>query len=155
MMNYSCIMKILHEYQNGNTNVKIYEDGTKIREWPDGEPSIVEYPESCDLKITNWCDMNSICLYCFLPGQKVKTENGDKNIESIVEGERVFSFNGENKELKTVDKLFKRKIDEDIFVLEMDDGSVIKLTGNHRVYTQRGLIRADMLTEFDIIESFE
>lgn len=57
-------MKILHQYQNGNTKVTLYDDGTKIREWPDGEESIVDLPESVDLKITNWCNMSSICKYC-------------------------------------------------------------------------------------------
>lgn len=147
-------MKLLHQYQNGNTKVEIYEDGTKIREWPDGENSIVEYPESCDLKITNWCDMNSVCVYCFLPGQKVKMENRTKAIEDIIEGDIVFSFGGVGEELKPVEKLFKRKINEEIFVLELEDGSILKLTGNHKVYTDRGLIRADMLTEDDSLFSF-
>lgn len=47
-------------YQNGNTIVSILEDGTKIREY-EGLPEIV-YPESIDVKITNYCDMG--CLYC-------------------------------------------------------------------------------------------
>ena len=57
-------MEIIHQYQNGNTQVTLYEDGTKIREWPDGEESVVDLPESTDFKITNWCDMAPICKYC-------------------------------------------------------------------------------------------
>lgn len=56
--------KVLHKYKNGNVDVTIHEDGTKIREWPDGEIPNVEYPESCDLKITQYCDMAKICVYC-------------------------------------------------------------------------------------------
>lgn len=47
-------------YQNGNTTVTILEDGTKTRSW-EGIPKIV-HPESIDVKITNFCDMN--CSYC-------------------------------------------------------------------------------------------
>lgn len=55
---------LLHHYKNGNVDVKIYENGTKVREWPDGEKPVSEYPESADVKITGWCDMSHICKYC-------------------------------------------------------------------------------------------
>jgi MoaA/NifB/PqqE/SkfB family radical SAM enzyme len=74
---------LLHEYQNGNVLVKIYEDGTKIREWPDGESPISEYPESCDLKITQYCDMDAICVYCHEMSNK-QGQHGDLDaIDSI------------------------------------------------------------------------
>ncbi len=47
-------MNLLHDWINGNVNVKIFDDGTKIREY-DGIPD-PEYPETIDMKITNWCD---------------------------------------------------------------------------------------------------
>lgn len=47
-------------YRNGNVSVSIAGDGTKIREWT-GEPKLV-HPESIDVKITNYCDMN--CAWC-------------------------------------------------------------------------------------------
>lgn len=56
--------KLLYKYKNGNVDVEIYDDGTKIREWPDGEEAWSEYPESCDLKITQYCNMSSVCGYC-------------------------------------------------------------------------------------------
>jgi hypothetical protein len=52
------------EYKNGNVNVSLYGDGTKIREWPDGEMPRAELPESFDLKITQYCDMDAVCVYC-------------------------------------------------------------------------------------------
>jgi hypothetical protein len=48
------------EYKNGNTFVKIMNDGTKIREY-EGTPNI-SHPESIDVKITNYCDNG--CRYC-------------------------------------------------------------------------------------------
>ena len=52
----------LAEYQNGNCHVTICADGTKVREWPDGETPTPEFPESIDLKITNKCDKG--CAFC-------------------------------------------------------------------------------------------
>lgn len=71
-------MKLLHKYQNGNVNVEIYDNGTKIREWPDNEEPNVAYPESCDLKITQFCDLDSICVYCHEMSNK-KGQHGDLN----------------------------------------------------------------------------
>jgi len=53
-------MNILHSYQNGNTRVCLYEDGTKERTF-DGTPSPT-HPESIDVKISNYCDIG--CNFC-------------------------------------------------------------------------------------------
>ncbi len=55
-------MKLLGKYQNGNYTVRIFDDGTKIRETK-AEVFIPIFPESIDLKITNYCDMG--CLHCY------------------------------------------------------------------------------------------
>lgn len=54
-------MNLIGSYKNGNYNVHIFEDGTKVRENKQDffKP---EFPESFDLKITNKCDRG--CLYC-------------------------------------------------------------------------------------------
>lgn len=52
--------EILYTYQNGQTCVTIFSDGTKIRNIEQG--SIPCFPESIDVKITNWCDAG--CSYC-------------------------------------------------------------------------------------------
>lgn len=70
---------LLHRYKNGNVNVEIYSDGTKIREWPDGEKPVSEYPESCDLKITQYCDMDSVCVYCHEMSNKLG-QHGDLDV---------------------------------------------------------------------------
>jgi len=51
---------ILVKYKNGNTDVTILKDGTKIREFEDFPQ--IEHPESLDVKITNYCDLG--CSYC-------------------------------------------------------------------------------------------
>lgn len=54
-------MKLLGKYKNGNYNVMIFEDGTKIR-MNKLDNLVPEFPENIDLKITNYCDMN--CPMC-------------------------------------------------------------------------------------------
>lgn len=53
---------ILRAYTNGNTEVTLYYDGTKSRRWPSGEAPTPVFPESVDLKVTDWCDAG--CAYC-------------------------------------------------------------------------------------------
>lgn len=65
-------MEILAEYTNGNTDVKIFSDGTKIRSY-ENTPKIV-HPESIDIKITDYCDMG--CLYCH-ESSTVSGKHGD------------------------------------------------------------------------------
>jgi len=53
-------MTIINSYQNGNCLVTLYSDGTKTREYED--VALPVYPESLDVKITNWCD--AACAWC-------------------------------------------------------------------------------------------
>ena len=54
---------LLYQYKNGNYNVELFSDGTKIRRW-DGniKNPQANFPESIDLKITNKCDLG--CEFC-------------------------------------------------------------------------------------------
>ncbi len=54
------MFNILAEYNNGNTFVQVYEDGTKVRQY--AEIAVPAFPESIDVKITDYCDMG--CSYC-------------------------------------------------------------------------------------------
>lgn len=54
-------MKLLYQYKNGNYIVKIYDDGTKVR-YSNDDDFKPNFPESIDLKITNYCDQN--CPMC-------------------------------------------------------------------------------------------
>lgn len=60
-------MKCIGEYQNGNYTVKIYDDGTKIRE---NNLDFFEsaFPENIDIKITNRCNIGcKMCHECSTP----------------------------------------------------------------------------------------
>lgn len=53
--------KELHTYKNGNYQVTLFDDGTKIRETEESEFKSL-FPESIDCKITNKC--NAKCSFC-------------------------------------------------------------------------------------------
>jgi len=54
-------MELLANYKNGNYTVKLYDDGTKVKE-NDLDFFEADFPESFDCKITNWCDQG--CPMC-------------------------------------------------------------------------------------------
>lgn len=54
-------MELLAQYRNGNYDVKLYEDGTKELVTED-DSFIASFPDSIDLKITDYCDLN--CPMC-------------------------------------------------------------------------------------------
>ena len=71
-------------YKNGNCIVTLQEDGTKIREWPDGEMPTPCVPESIDLKITNSCDLG--CPWCHESSIKNDAHAKTQHIRQIVNG---------------------------------------------------------------------
>lgn len=71
--------------------------------------------------------------WCLLPGQKIITNNGTKNIEDIKSGDKVLTHTGR---FKKVTQLLSRKIDEEISVIKAyNTNKEIKLTKNHQVYS--------------------
>lgn len=70
--------KIIANYTNGGTSVTIYKDGTKVRNMISDK--VVEFPESIDVKITNYCDLN--CKYCH---ENSTIEGVHCNINSLLE----------------------------------------------------------------------
>ncbi len=54
--------ELIGEYKNGNYNVRIYSDGTKIRETEEDE-FIPEFPESMDVCISTLC--HNKCGFCY------------------------------------------------------------------------------------------
>ena len=70
-------MELLQKYKNGNVDVEIYTDGTKIQEWEgDYKDAKPEFPNSMDVKITNYCDLN--CPFCH-EESTTKGKHGDLN----------------------------------------------------------------------------
>jgi hypothetical protein len=146
-------MTTINTYRNGNTTVTLLSDGTKIREY-EGTP-VVTHPESIDVKITDYCDMG--CSYCFLPDSMVLTPNGNTRIDEINIGDTVYSRNLENleNEVKVVSNLFTKEINEEIVIIELENGKFIKCTDNHEILTEnRGWVKAMDLSVIDTLCNF-
>jgi intein/homing endonuclease len=130
------------------------DDGTKIRRTDDDE-FIPSFAENVDVKITSNCRIG--CNFCLTGDTLIETSNGPKKISEIEKGDIVYSFNCLNNEfqLKPVDMTFCRVYEGDLIEIEIEDGSSIKCTPNHKLYTiNRGWIKAENLTENDDILIF-
>lgn len=122
------------KYRNGNVDVTIKEDGTKVREW-EGEPLVI-HPETIDVKITNYCDAG--CPFCFPSGTKIlMSDYTQKNIEDIKIGDEVIGFDEYPDKTRKIHKtivtnLYSRK--SELIEILTSDGRVIT-TPNHPFLT--------------------
>jgi hypothetical protein len=102
-------------------------------------------------------DLESVLNECLVPGTKILTRKGKnnfcyQNVEDVCVGTKVWTHNGR---LKPVIETMSREVDEDLVVLYLSNDEVIKLTGNHSVYTKAGWKRADKLVLDDILMTFK
>jgi hypothetical protein len=90
-------MDKIAEYRNGNVDITIFDDGTKIMEFDEKNPVIFDFPTSIDIKITNWCDKN--CRFCH-EKSTVDGKHGDldalKIVLSELSGSQEFACGGGN-----------------------------------------------------------
>lgn len=71
-------MEEIAKYKNGNCTITLMSDGTKIREYKN-KPKVL-FPESIDIKITDYCDMG--CAYC----HESSTKKGkDGNLDKLLD----------------------------------------------------------------------
>jgi hypothetical protein len=95
---------------------------------------------------------------CFHEDTKILTKNGEKKIKDILPGEIIINWS-ENEQKFKEDVVVKQHVNltnsrsEKMLELEMDDGSILKVTANHKFLTDRGWVRADELTFYDNIIS--
>lgn len=136
------------QYWNGNGYCELNKkDGTMITTvLNDDEDFKPEFPLNCDVNISNNCRIK--CAFCLTKDAKLFIDNKYVSINNIKEGDIVNSFNLVSRELeqKKVTHLFQRDYEGELIELYTDTGDILKLTPNHKVYTQRGYIRADELT---------
>jgi hypothetical protein len=94
-------------------------------------------------------------LICIAKGQLITTKRGKIPIENVIVSDVVLSYNETTKTIEwkpvtNISKTIKKKIIE----LETSQG-ILRLTPEHRVFTQRGWIEAEKLTADDILHSYE
>jgi hypothetical protein len=89
---------------------------------------------------------------CFSGEMRVLTTSGYVPIKEIKVGDSIVNYSENDGEFKidTVVKTHKNLVhgmDEKMYEMEMDDGTKIHVTGNHKFLTTSGWVRADELTE--------
>ena len=138
--------------RNGNYIKAIdLKTGTLIK-YNKEDSLIPEYPDSMDVKITNKCDKG--CKFCLFPSTKLIKEGEIKvEIKDVKINDHILSFNHLTNipEFKKVLTKFERDYEGEIFEIETVNGEKIYCTPNHKLFTQRGYIRADELKDSDLI----
>lgn len=98
---------------------------------------------------------------CLRKNTLISTDRGLKKIQNIQIGDMVKSYNVENNiieykpVLNTWKNLYKSNSYQYFLKIELENGNIIQVTPNHKVYTQRGYVRADELTHDDDIVSID
>jgi len=104
-------------------------------------------------------DVTAIIVDECLDGETlVTTPNGKKEIKSLKPGDKIYSFNEstnspEEDEIVKLHKNLLKSRTADMYEIELDDGNVLHITGNHKVLTQRGWVEVEKLTLDDEIKS--
>ena len=107
-------MNLLAKYKNGNYNVKLYDDGTKIR-YNDLDNLTPEFAESMDVTITTVCDGG--CEYCYL-GCTTKGKHADLNnpiLETVHAGTEM-AINANDCSHPQLDKFLERMKNKGVIV---------------------------------------
>lgn len=94
---------------------------------------------------------------CLKPGQLISTINGHTAIENIKAGDLVLSFNTDKKineykkVIQTYKNIYKSTHYNEYIEITLENDTTITVTPNHKIYTDRGIIRADNLNQNDNI----
>lgn len=109
-------------------------------------------------KVVNGFDM-IIVDECLDENTMILMEDGtQKRIKDVKASDRVISYNTitgtfEHDEVEKLHTNLSISSQEKMYRLEFDDGTVLDVTGNHKILTTRGYVRADELTFEDTIIS--
>jgi hypothetical protein len=136
----------------------IYCNGKTLRVPLDARKPIteLEYPEFLDVKITSYC--TGACPWCAPSGTTISTTEGSVNIESLVMDQPILTKERNGPagwpigllHQQKVDQLHERDYDDELVVISLENGEELRLTPNHRVFTQnRGWVEAGELLEDD------
>ena len=94
---------------------------------------------------------------CLRSNTLITTDKGYKKIQDIEVGDMVMSYNSNThkEELKPVINTWKNLIKSNSYTyfleIVLENGSIIQVTPNHKIYTNRGMVRADELKLSDDI----
>lgn len=148
--NYSVsISNVVLSDSSTPTAMYISFDGTTYHECSIGYCSAYEWTPGCNNSSTTYYmyavlsgggrtrDYIGTTSYsCFVPGTRILSEHGYKNIEDIKVGDKVYSYNEITRqvELRNVTKTYDH-VDNRIYEIKVGN-EIIKVTPDHRIYTK-------------------
>lgn len=121
------------------------------------DPLFAPFPEILDIEVTEVCagPRNRGCPFCSPAGTLINTPEGEKAIEDIRVGDKVWASTSLKSKPKLVfnevKELYKREYKGEIITIELEDGTKLKLTPNHPIIVKGGI---EVLAE-DLKESHE
>ena len=128
---------MLAYYKNGNYVVKLYRDGTKIKQTED-DFFRADFPDSIDLKITNYCDLN--CPMCHEKSTKRgKHADLDKPFLNTLQRGTELAIGGGNPLSHPQILPFLQKLKE--------QGIICNLTVNERHFLQNIFLLQDLINK--------
>lgn len=136
---------ILGKYKNGNYDVTIMSDGTKIRQ-TEADEFIPEFPENADVKITDKCSQGCPFCYegCTKEGKHARLMNGTEFAQDWMNTLHPYTelaLNGNDLDIP----------DLDLFLLKMQEKHIIvNLTVNQNQFMKH-LEYLKMLTKYKMI----
>lgn len=162
---YNDLMEYNLGFNNDNKsplNLKIEEImSDHPRKHFDGEPNIcIGTYQSLEKRSKEWLSQfDVVCVdECLHPDSLISMADGTfKKIKDVIIGDRVYTINEKNdkKEIKEVEYVYKNLSNQPMYEIEMENGDIIKLTGNHKVKLENGSwLRVDELSENDNISDF-
>lgn len=155
---------VYEKWVNGKYDYKpaylIGQMNKKAKKQLEGADTIFATYQSLKNKDAEWFKDFDLVIVdeCLHPDTKIKMGDGtEKPISEVKVGEDVVTYNEETKkeEIHPVKKVYKNLSEhKELFEIEMEDGTVLNITGNHKVLTKdRGWVRVDNLTcDDEIIE---
>lgn len=100
------------------------------------------YPDYIEVECTTKCP-----LKCLTKDALVKTKKGDVSIQNIKVGDSVYSYDineGKITESIVLEKI-EHKEKEFLYKIELENGKILKLTGEHPILTVKGWIEVENL----------
>ena len=97
------------------------------------------------------------CTFCFVPNTKILMADGsESDIANIVPGVKVISYDNGKSVVNTVVNVQHRTFSGKIYAIQLEDDTIIKVTGNHPILIKDGentkWINAESLTaDMDVI----
>lgn len=131
----------------------VFFEGKTLRMPIDVDKPVTElhYPEFIDISMGSFCSGG--CPYCVDEYSLILTEKGNIPIKNIQLSDNVYVYDEKiNKKLvKPVEQLHQRPFNGEIIDIELESGKILTITGNHKIFTERGWIPASEINENDIL----